>query len=106
MRYCSLDENVKLCRLTLLGTGTPNVNKAQVASSYLVELGDGQVFLFDVGTDSFQNLIATGIDRGRINKVCGHVYAIDVLKGLQLLWMLDSSLEQSSPLACGIFANV
>lgn len=56
-------------RLTLLGTGTPNVNKAQVASSYLVELGDGQVFLFDVGTDSLQNLIASGVDRSRITKV-------------------------------------
>ena len=58
-----------ICRLTALGTGTPNVNKGQVSSSYLFELGDGQVFLFDVGTDSIQNLYATGIDQSLVTKV-------------------------------------
>lgn len=45
------------------------MNKAQAASSYLIELGDGQVFLFDIGTNSFQNLIASGVDRSRVTKV-------------------------------------
>lgn len=52
-----------------MGTGTPNVNKGQVSSSYLLELGDGQVFLFDAGTDSIQNLYATGVDQASVTKV-------------------------------------
>jgi ribonuclease BN (tRNA processing enzyme) len=36
-------------RLTALGTGVPRVMRSQYATSYLLQLGDGQSFLFDIG---------------------------------------------------------
>ena len=37
-------------RITALGTGMPNQTKAAVSISYLVELGNGDKFLFDIGS--------------------------------------------------------
>ena len=39
-------------RITALGTGMPNQTKAAVSISYLVELGNGNNFLFDMGLGS------------------------------------------------------
>lgn len=40
--------------------GLNNVLSVQVASSFLIEIGDGDKFLFDMGSGSYQNLLATG----------------------------------------------
>lgn len=56
-------------RLVALGTGTPSVYKEQVATSYLIQTGDGQNFLFDAGTGSIVNLYATQVNLATINKV-------------------------------------
>ena len=43
----------------------------QVASSFLIEVGNGDKFLFDMGSGSYQNLLATGqyaIDK--VGKLC------------------------------------
>ncbi len=37
-------------RITAVGTGMPNQSPSNVAASFLVELGNGESFLFDVGT--------------------------------------------------------
>ncbi len=37
-------------RITALGTGMPNQSPSNVAASFLVELGNGESFLFDVVT--------------------------------------------------------
>ena len=37
-------------RITALGTGMPNQTRAAVSISYLVELGNGDKFLFDLGS--------------------------------------------------------
>jgi ribonuclease BN (tRNA processing enzyme) len=36
-------------RLTALGTGVPRVTRSQYSTSYLLQLGSGQMFLFDIG---------------------------------------------------------
>ncbi len=38
-------------RITALGTGMPNQTKAAASISYYVELGNGEKFLFDIGSD-------------------------------------------------------
>ena len=44
-------------RVTALGTGMPNViTSAQKASAWSVELGNGDEFLFDVGSGSMEKL--------------------------------------------------
>ncbi|CAL8465140.1 g4675 [Coccomyxa elongata] len=56
-------------RVTVLGSGTPDVRRHQVASSFLIELGNGEKFIFDMGTGSYINLIATGVPAAKLNKV-------------------------------------
>jgi ribonuclease Z len=43
-----LDKNE--IRLIAAGTGMPGARRGQAATCFLVELGDGQKFLFDIGT--------------------------------------------------------
>ena len=41
----------------------------QVASSFLIELGNGDKFIWDMGTGSYVNLIATGVPAAKLTKV-------------------------------------
>ena len=43
-------------RITALGTGMPNQSPSNVAACFLVELGNGEAFLFDIGTGSTDRL--------------------------------------------------
>ena len=43
-------------RITALGTGMPNQSPSNVAASFLVELGNGESFLFDIGTGATDRL--------------------------------------------------
>ncbi|MFK5923016.1 MAG: guanitoxin biosynthesis MBL fold metallo-hydrolase GntH [Verrucomicrobiota bacterium] len=56
-------------RITALGTGMPNQTKMAVSISYLVELGNGDKFLFDVGSGSLGNLFSLRPDFSKIDKV-------------------------------------
>ncbi len=56
-------------RITALGTGMPNQTRAAVSISYLVELGNGDIFLFDVGSGMLANLFSLRPDFSRIDKV-------------------------------------
>ena len=49
-------------RITVLGSGGPApVRRAQAASGYLVELGNGKNFIFDIGPGTSGNLYSMGI---------------------------------------------
>ncbi len=57
-------------RITALGTGLPTpTTRAQKNSAWLVELGNGDVFLFDIGAGSMSNLFGLRPDFSRIDKV-------------------------------------
>ena len=56
-------------RITTLGSGTPDVRKDQVSSGFLIELGNGENFIWDLGTGSYQNLLATGTPAAQLTKV-------------------------------------
>ena len=56
-------------RITALGTGMPNQTKMAVSISYLVELGNGDKFLFDVGSGCLGNLFSLRPDFSKIDKV-------------------------------------
>ncbi len=56
-------------RVTALGTGMPNQSPSNVAASFLVELGNGDSFLFDVGTGSTDRLAGLEADYSRLDKV-------------------------------------
>ncbi|MDH3226537.1 MAG: MBL fold metallo-hydrolase [Thermoleophilia bacterium] len=56
-------------RVTALGTGMPNLRPSQMSCSYAVELGNGDVFLFDLGTGSMSRFPALGLSYERANKL-------------------------------------
>ena len=56
-------------RITALGTGMPNQTRAAVSISYLVELGNGDKFLFDVGAGMLANLFSLRPDFSKTDKV-------------------------------------
>ena len=49
-------------RLFACGTGLPAARRSQAATCWLVELGNGDKFLFDIGTGSMANLAALMIN--------------------------------------------
>ena len=57
-------------RVIALGTGMPNVITGnQKASCWYVELGNGEKFLFDVGSGSMENLAKLRPDYSKVDKV-------------------------------------
>jgi ribonuclease Z len=56
-------------RVIALGTGSPNFRRSQASAAWLVELGNGEKFLFDIGTGSLANLGALEIPYSYLDKV-------------------------------------
>jgi ribonuclease Z len=74
-------------RITALGTGMPNQTKAAVSISYLVELGNGDKFLFDIGSGAMGNLFSLRPDFSKLDKVFAshlHVDHVGDFMGLHI----------------------
>ncbi len=56
-------------RITALGSGMPNLTRAAASICYLVELGNGDKFLFDIGSGAMANLFSLRPDFSKIDKV-------------------------------------
>ncbi len=56
-------------RITALGTGMPNLTRAAASICYLVELGNGDKFMFDIGSGAMANLFSLRPDFSKIDKV-------------------------------------
>ena len=56
-------------RITCLGTGMPNQSPSNVAACFLVELGNGESFLFDMGTGSTDRLAGLEADYSTLDKI-------------------------------------
>jgi len=62
-------------RITALGTGMPNVAYGSASASFLVELGNGDKFLFDFGNGAMNSLAALQVDYSETDKVfIGHLH--------------------------------
>jgi ribonuclease Z len=74
-------------RVTACGTGMPNARPKQAAACWLVELGNGDKFLFDIGTGSAERISALKIPYNYIDKVfIGHLHS-DHFGDLDALWV-------------------
>jgi ribonuclease Z len=74
-------------RVTACGTGMPNARPKQAAACWLVELGNGDKFLFDIGTGSAERISALQIPYNFIDKVfIGHLHS-DHFGDLDALWV-------------------
>jgi ribonuclease Z len=56
-------------RIVACGTGMPQPRLKQAGSCYLIELGNGDKFIFDMGKGSTERLSALGIPTDQMNKV-------------------------------------
>jgi ribonuclease Z len=62
-------------RVIACGTGMPTARPSQAAACFLVELGNGDKFIFDVGTGSAERIAALQIPYNFLNKVfLGHLH--------------------------------
>ncbi len=71
-----------------LGTGMPTpITRAQKSSAWYVELGNGDIFLFDVGTGSVENLFALRPDFARVDKAFMSHLHTDHVGDTDALWV-------------------
>ena len=62
-------------RVIACGTGMPQPRSKQAAACFLVELGNGDKFIFDIGAGSAERLAALGIPMDDLDKVfIGHLH--------------------------------
>jgi len=62
-------------RVIACGTGMPQPRLKQAAACFLVELGNGEKFIFDMGEGSFERIMALGIPLDQLDKVfLGHLH--------------------------------
>jgi ribonuclease Z len=62
-------------RVIACGTGMPNPRLKQAAACFLVELGNGEKFVFDMGEGSYERISALGIPLDQLDKVfLGHLH--------------------------------
>jgi ribonuclease Z len=74
-------------RITALGTGMPNQSPSNVAASFLVELGNGDAFIFDIGTGSTDRLAGLEADYSKLDTVFASHLHTDHVGDLATLWV-------------------
>jgi ribonuclease Z len=71
-----------------LGTGMPSpITRAQKSISWYVELGNGDIFLFDIGTGSAMNLYALRPDFAKVNKAFVSHLHTDHVGDVDAVWV-------------------
>ncbi len=74
-------------RITALGTGMPTQTPSNASAAFLVELGNGDSFLFDLGTGSTDRLSGLEADYSKLDKVfISHLHT-DHAGDLATLWV-------------------
>lgn len=85
-------------RVVALGTGQPSPRPKQAASCWLVELGNGDKFLFDIGAGCHERLAAQKIPYDYIDKVfIGHLH-VDHYGDLASFWLGGTTMNRLTPL--------
>ncbi len=85
-------------RVVALGTGQPTVRPKQASACFLVELGNGDKFLFDLGYGSVQRLSTMKIPMDYLDKVfIGHLH-MDHFGDLDALWIGGLKMNRTFPL--------
>ena len=85
-------------RITALGTGMPNQTRAAVSIAYLVELGNGDKFLFDIGSGSAERISSLQIPYSFLDKVfIGHLHG-DHIGALGELYIGGGLMGRQVPL--------
>jgi ribonuclease Z len=73
-------------RVVACGTGMPAARRAQAATCFLVEIGNGDKFIFDIGSGSMANLAALMIPYQYLDKVFLTHLHTDHMGDIDSLW--------------------
>ncbi len=85
-------------RVVALGTGMPNARPKQAAACWLVELGNGDKFLFDIGSGCHERLAAQKIPYDYLDKIfIGHLH-VDHMGDLPTFWLGGTTMNRLTPL--------
>lgn len=85
-------------RVVACGTGMPNARPKQAAACFLVELGNGDKFIFDAGLGCAERLSALNIPYDYLDKVfIGHLHA-DHIGDLDAIWIGGVISNRQRPL--------
>ena len=85
-------------RITACGTGMPSARPKQAAACFLVELGNGDKFLFDIGSGSHERIAAMKIPYDYLDKVfIGHLH-VDHYGDLPTFWLGGTVMNRLTPL--------
>lgn len=85
-------------RITAIGTGMPNQSPSNVAASFLVELGNGESFLFDLGTGATDRLAGLEIDNSKLDTVFVSHLHTDHVGDIASLWVSEWLNARYTPL--------
>ncbi|MBD20551.1 MAG: MBL fold metallo-hydrolase [Rhodospirillaceae bacterium] len=85
-------------RVIALGTGMPLVRRSQASASFLIQLGNGDNFIFDMGSHAAANLASLEIPFNQLTKVfLGHLH-IDHVGDIGELWISGWLGARTKPL--------
>jgi ribonuclease Z len=85
-------------RIVACGTGMPNARPKQAAACFLVELGNGDKFIFDAGLGCAERIAAMKIPYDLLDKIfIGHLHA-DHIGDLDALWIGGVISNRQRPL--------
>jgi ribonuclease Z len=85
-------------RVVALGTGMPSPRPKQAAACWLVELGNGDKFLFDIGAGCHERIAAQKIPYDYMDKVfIGHLH-VDHMGDLPTFWLGGTTMNRLTPL--------
>ncbi len=85
-------------RVTALGTGQPSVRPKQAAACFLVELGNGDKFIFDIGSGAHERIAAQKIPYDYIDKVFISHLHVDHFGDLASFWLGGTVMNRLTPL--------
>ena len=88
-------------RVVSCGTGMPMPRKSQAATSWLVELGNGEKFIFDIGSESAANVGSLNIPYDFLDKIfLTHLHS-DHAGDLANLWIGGWVMAGMARCMCG-----
>ena len=85
-------------RVIACGSGMPMPRLKQAAACFLIELGNGDKFIFDMGTGSLENIYALGIPLDHLDKVFITHLHMDHMGDLQAFYIYGPQNNRSVPL--------
>ena len=85
-------------RVIACGSGMPMPRLKQAAACFLIELGNGDKFIFDMGTGSMERIYALGIPLDYIDKVFLTHLHMDHMGDLPAFYMYGPQNNRSVPL--------